>query len=184
MLPWMAWTWQTALFFGFVALALIILTLLAIYRPETPRVGILRFPDDARRPLLRDPDRLGLHLHLLDAVRRRRAVVPAGRVGDLRDRDVPLRVARIGRRALCASGVLGGSKNGRQTSRRIEGGGGDAAAAATRRRRDHRSTPTYAQQLDAAKKWVDNEFQPSTLTKDQQMAEMEWFINAARRSRA
>jgi hypothetical protein len=27
-----------------VALALIILTLLAIYRPETPRVGILRFP--------------------------------------------------------------------------------------------------------------------------------------------
>ena len=44
MLAWMAWTWQTALFFGLVALALIILTLLAIYRPETPRVGILRFP--------------------------------------------------------------------------------------------------------------------------------------------
>ena len=44
MLDWMAWTWQTALFFGFVALMLIVLTLLAIYRPETPRVGILRFP--------------------------------------------------------------------------------------------------------------------------------------------
>ena len=44
MLAWMAWTWQTALFFCLVALALIILTLLAIYRPETPRVGILRFP--------------------------------------------------------------------------------------------------------------------------------------------
>ena len=40
-------------------------------------------------------------------------------------------------------------------------------------------TPSYAQQLDAAKKWVDSEFQPSTLTKDQQMAEMEWFIKAA-----
>jgi predicted small integral membrane protein len=40
----MAWTWQTALFFCLVALALIILTLLAIYRPETPRIGILRFP--------------------------------------------------------------------------------------------------------------------------------------------
>ena len=44
MLVWMAWTWETAGFFVFVAVALIILTLLAIYRPETPRVGILRFP--------------------------------------------------------------------------------------------------------------------------------------------
>jgi glycerol transport system substrate-binding protein len=34
--------------------------------------------------------------------------------------------------------------------------------------------------MDAAKKWVDNEFQPSTLTKDQQMKEMEWFMNAAK----
>jgi glycerol transport system substrate-binding protein len=29
----------------------------------------------------------------------------------------------------------------------------------------------------AAKRWVDKEFQPSTLTKEQQMKEMEWFIN-------
>jgi predicted small integral membrane protein len=41
---WMAWTWQTAIFFGFIAVALIILTLLAIYRPEVPRKGILGFP--------------------------------------------------------------------------------------------------------------------------------------------
>jgi glycerol transport system substrate-binding protein len=41
------------------------------------------------------------------------------------------------------------------------------------------STPSYAQQVDAAKKWVDSEFQPSTLSKDQQMAEMEWFIKAS-----
>ncbi len=40
-------------------------------------------------------------------------------------------------------------------------------------------TPSYAQQLDAAKKWVDSEFQPSTLSKEQQMAEMEWFIKAS-----
>ena len=33
---------------------------------------------------------------------------------------------------------------------------------------------------EEAKKWIDSEFQPSTLTKDQQMAEMEWFINAAK----
>jgi predicted small integral membrane protein len=40
----MAWTWQTAVFFSFIALALLVLTLLAIYRPETPRKGILGFP--------------------------------------------------------------------------------------------------------------------------------------------
>ena len=44
MLAWMAWTWEPAAFFGVVLLALIILPLLAIYRPETPRTGILRFP--------------------------------------------------------------------------------------------------------------------------------------------
>ena len=40
-------------------------------------------------------------------------------------------------------------------------------------------TPSYAQQVDAAKKWIDAEFQPSTLSKDKQMAEMEWFIKAS-----
>lgn len=33
--------------------------------------------------------------------------------------------------------------------------------------------------MEAAKKWVDSEFQPSTLSKEQQLAEMEWFIKAA-----
>ncbi|MCB1857802.1 MAG: carbohydrate ABC transporter substrate-binding protein [Gammaproteobacteria bacterium] len=32
---------------------------------------------------------------------------------------------------------------------------------------------------DEAKKWVDGEFQPSSLSKEQQIAEMEWFIKAA-----
>jgi glycerol transport system substrate-binding protein len=32
----------------------------------------------------------------------------------------------------------------------------------------------------AAKKWIDNEFQPSTLSKKEQMKEMEWFIKAAK----
>ena len=44
MLAWMAWTWETAVFFAFIASMLAILTLLAIFRPETPHVGILRFP--------------------------------------------------------------------------------------------------------------------------------------------
>jgi glycerol transport system substrate-binding protein len=34
--------------------------------------------------------------------------------------------------------------------------------------------------MAAAKKWVDEEFHPSTLTKEQQMQEMEWFVNAAK----
>ena len=43
-LVWMAWTWETACFFGAIALSLVVLTLLAAYRPEVPRVGLLRFP--------------------------------------------------------------------------------------------------------------------------------------------
>src|SRR5436190_19785181 len=36
----------------------------------------------------------------------------------------------------------------------------------------------------AAKKWIDNEFQPSTLNKDQQLAELKWFIAAADKLKA
>ena len=36
----------------------------------------------------------------------------------------------------------------------------------------------------AAKKWIDSEFQPSTLSKDQQAAEMKWFIDAAAKLKA
>jgi predicted small integral membrane protein len=43
-LAWMAWTWQTALFFAGIASLLLIMRVLAIYRPETERVGILRIP--------------------------------------------------------------------------------------------------------------------------------------------
>ena len=33
---------------------------------------------------------------------------------------------------------------------------------------------------EEARRWIDAEFQPSTLSKDEQMKEMEWFINAAK----
>ncbi len=33
--------------------------------------------------------------------------------------------------------------------------------------------------MDEAKKWVNEEFQPSTLSKADQMKEMQWFIDAA-----
>ena len=35
-----------------------------------------------------------------------------------------------------------------------------------------------------AKKWIDSEFQPSTLSKEQQLAEMKWFIDAAAKLKA
>jgi predicted small integral membrane protein len=41
---WMAWTWQTAVFFGVIASLLLIMIALAILRPETERVGVLRIP--------------------------------------------------------------------------------------------------------------------------------------------
>ncbi len=33
--------------------------------------------------------------------------------------------------------------------------------------------------MAAAEKWIDSEFQPSTLSKEDQLKEMEWFIKAA-----
>lgn len=39
---WMAWSFPVALFFWIIASLLIIMTLLAIRFPETPRVGLLR----------------------------------------------------------------------------------------------------------------------------------------------
>jgi glycerol transport system substrate-binding protein len=33
--------------------------------------------------------------------------------------------------------------------------------------------------MEEARRWVDREFQPATLTKEQQLQEMEWFVKAA-----
>ena len=61
----------------------------------------------------------------------------------------------------------------------LKGAAATTAAAAVSSAAIIAPTPSYAQQLDAAKVWVDNEFQPSSMSKDQQMAEMEWFIKAS-----
>ncbi len=37
--------------------------------------------------------------------------------------------------------------------------------------------------MAAAERWIDEEFQPSTLTRDEQLEEMQWFIDAARQLR-
>lgn len=36
-----------------------------------------------------------------------------------------------------------------------------------------------AQSMEAAERWIDEEFQPSTLSREEQLQEMEWFIQAA-----
>lgn len=41
-MEWMAWTLPTATFFTVIACLLVVFTLLAIYKPEMPRVGVLR----------------------------------------------------------------------------------------------------------------------------------------------
>ncbi|MDO8354699.1 MAG: extracellular solute-binding protein, partial [Aestuariivirga sp.] len=40
------------------------------------------------------------------------------------------------------------------------------------------ASPSYADEA-AAQKWIDSEFQPSTLSKEDQLKEMQWFIKAA-----
>src|SRR5258706_12293103 len=39
--------------------------------------------------------------------------------------------------------------------------------------------PAFADEA-AAKRWIDGEFQPSTLSKEEQLKEMQWFIEAAK----
>ena len=40
--------------------------------------------------------------------------------------------------------------------------------------------PAAFADMAAAEKWIDDEFQPSTLSVDEQKAEMQWFIDAAK----
>jgi predicted small integral membrane protein len=40
----MAWTWQTSLLFVFLALTLMVMTILAARRPEAARIGVLNVP--------------------------------------------------------------------------------------------------------------------------------------------
>ena len=41
---WMAWTWQTAIFFAVIGCLVGFMTVLAILRPEAERIGILSIP--------------------------------------------------------------------------------------------------------------------------------------------
>ncbi len=46
------------------------------------------------------------------------------------------------------------------------------------------ATATALADEAAARRWIDQEFQPSTLLKEQQLAELKWFINAAAQLKA
>jgi predicted small integral membrane protein len=39
---WMAWTWQTGVYFAIIGTLLLVMAALAVLRPETERVGVLR----------------------------------------------------------------------------------------------------------------------------------------------
>ena len=41
-LSWMAWTWQTALFFSLIILTLVGMGIWSVKSPQAPRVGILQ----------------------------------------------------------------------------------------------------------------------------------------------
>ena len=58
-------------------------------------------------------------------------------------------------------------------------GGGGASGGAAASNNAGGAAVDEAKLMEAAKKWVDSEFQPSTLSKADQMKEMEWFIKAA-----
>ena len=57
---------------------------------------------------------------------------------------------------------------------------GSAAIAATAGLAAPASAQSTSAQTAAAQKWIDSEFQPSTLSKAEQMKEMQWFIDAAK----
>ena len=43
-IAWMAWTWPTAVFFAVLGGLIASMAVLAIVRPETERIGVLRIP--------------------------------------------------------------------------------------------------------------------------------------------
>ena len=56
----------------------------------------------------------------------------------------------------------------------------DAPAATAPGAQPAAQAPAAQGSADAAKRWIDSEFQPSVLSKEEQQKEMEWFIAAAK----
>src|SRR6202020_1318468 len=103
---------------------------------------------------LRHDDRLRFHFRILDEVRRRTALVSAGYIRSLWDRDVHLRVTRrLGPVSRGAKPAFWEEKK-MDVKRRdvLKGAAATTAAAAVGSAAIIAPTPSYAQQLDAAKK--------------------------------
>ena len=118
-LAWMAWTWQTALFFVGIASLLLIMT---AARGLSSGDGARRHPahpDDARRPAVHLAARRGLHPSRLAGARRPKPVVGSRPLAALRGRRCS---AASEGRLNELSGSIGRREQSRSTSRSITTG--------------------------------------------------------------
>ena len=141
LLAWMAWTWQTAIFFGFIALCLVVLTSLAVstagnaatrrssaFRPRAATASSSRCIGDR------------LHLHRCGSGSELDDVLwwPLASAAALRRRDLPLRLRQSSRPARVRSRGRQGRRQTHEKTRRDQGRGGD-------RRRRRRAAPRAAE---------------------------------------
>ena len=112
----MAWTWQTALFFCLVALALFCVTLLAMLSAGNAGVGILRFPTTRGDRFF--VSLIGSAFIFIFWLRLGGGdlVVPARSLGGLRHRDVSFRLKPI---AVVARGCATGFKGRQQWTQNV-----------------------------------------------------------------
>src|SRR5260370_11555433 len=202
-IAWMAWTLPTAIFFVLLAMTLAVMTWLAVAYPEAERVGILRIPTTRGDRLFISLIMTAV-IHLLwiglvgtDTI----ATLPVGEGIELSSLWLATVISLVSAVAIFRT-VLKREKeqirdqpgpgyvchcNGGTNMRHLDRSKGPlvrtrvlmmtsavaliAASAAV-------TAPAFADEA-AAKKWIDSEFQPSTLSKDDQSKEMQWFIKAA-----
>jgi hypothetical protein len=179
MFEWMAWTTPVAVFFGCIVLMLVGMTVWELQSPTRLRQGLPADRHHPRRPALHRPADRGLHqpgLHR--AGREVRAVVFAGAgpsvwisfravdggagaghaQGLSASRPIPARMLPRGRSAVHAGR---GSDTYEEIPMKMHYTAVAFAAACLL------GGHAWAGEAEA-KKWIDSEFQPSTLSKDQQ----------------
>ena len=155
---------------------------LAVCRPETEQVGVLRIPTTRGDRLF--ISLLGaafIHLAWLGLSVRTELWWAFGSFPCLCGGRVPLRMrARVKK-------LRGNEPTGRPAATPADNGRKKTVAKVASQLLVSASTIALAlgpsaalAGMEEARRWVDSEFQPSTLSKDEQMKEMEWFVNAAK----
>ena len=169
-LSWMAWTWQTATFFVVIFLLLCGMTVWEFASPGGgPRRRHPRARHDARRPPVHLAARQRLHSSCLARARRPEPLVGSRPLAHLRPRGVSMGVRHL--RGWPAAGRRLGEREEYPMRRLLLGTVAAFALMAP--------SASWAD-MAAAEKWVDSEFQPSTLSREDQLKEMQWFIDAAK----